>query len=80
MLPKDHLWPIDDFWNFHAGGGEFKYIHVYSDALTARYGKADTLDDYVKHNTDPAAQTQMVDNRGRVCGVMIHIVAVGHLA
>ena len=21
MLPKDHLWPIDDFWNFHAGGG-----------------------------------------------------------
>jgi exo-1,4-beta-D-glucosaminidase len=48
MLPNDHLWPIDDWWNFHAGGGEFKDIHVYSDALTARYGKADTLEDYVR--------------------------------
>ncbi len=46
MLPKEHLWPIDDWWNFHAGGGEFKDIHVYSDALTARYGKAETLEDY----------------------------------
>jgi exo-1,4-beta-D-glucosaminidase len=46
MLPKDHLWPIDDWWNFHAGGGEFKDIHVYTDALTARYGKAESLDDY----------------------------------
>jgi exo-1,4-beta-D-glucosaminidase len=46
MLPKDHLWPIDDWWNFHAGGGEFKDIHVYTEALTARYGKADTLEDY----------------------------------
>src|SRR5882762_5289746 len=46
MLPNDHLWPIDDWWNFHAGGGEFKDIHVYTDALTARYGKADTLEDY----------------------------------
>jgi exo-1,4-beta-D-glucosaminidase len=46
MLPKDHWWPIDDWWNFHAGGGEFKDIHVYTDALTARYGKADRLEDY----------------------------------
>ena len=46
MLPKEHWWPIDDWWNFHAGGGEFKDIHVYTDALTARYGKADTLEDY----------------------------------
>jgi exo-1,4-beta-D-glucosaminidase len=47
MLPKDHLWPIGDWWNFHAGGGEFKDIHVYTEALTNRYGKADTLEDYV---------------------------------
>ena len=47
MLPKDHLWPIDDWWNYHAGGGEFKDIHVYSEALQTRYGKADTLEDYV---------------------------------
>ena len=46
MLPNDHLWPIDEWWNFHAGGGEFKDLHVYTEALTARYGKADTLEDY----------------------------------
>jgi exo-1,4-beta-D-glucosaminidase len=47
MLPKDHLWPIDDAWNFHAGGGEFKNIQVYTDALNTRYGKADSLENYV---------------------------------
>ena len=46
MLPKDHLWPIDDWWNYHVGGGQFKDLHVYTDALTARYGTADTLEDY----------------------------------
>ena len=24
MVGKDHMWPIDDVWNYHAGGGEFK--------------------------------------------------------
>jgi exo-1,4-beta-D-glucosaminidase len=48
MLPKDHLWPIDDWWNFHAGGGEFKDIHVYTEALNTRYGKADRLEDYAR--------------------------------
>ena len=46
MLPKDHLWPIDDVWNFHAGGGVFKDVHVFSDALNARYGKSDNIQDF----------------------------------
>ena len=46
FLPKDHLWPIDDYWNYHAGGGAFKDIHVFSDALNARYGKAESVEDY----------------------------------
>jgi len=46
MLPKEHWWPIDDSWNFHAGGGEFKDIHVFTDALNARYGSANSLEDY----------------------------------
>ena len=46
MLPKEHLWPIDDWWNYHAGGGEFKDIHVFTDALNARYGNATGLEDY----------------------------------
>ncbi len=46
MLPKEHWWPIDDWWNYHAGGGEFKDIHVFTDALNARYGAANSLEDY----------------------------------
>jgi exo-1,4-beta-D-glucosaminidase len=47
MLPKDHLWPIDDYWNFHAGGGQFKNMNVYVNALNNRYGQADNLQDFV---------------------------------
>jgi exo-1,4-beta-D-glucosaminidase len=46
FLPKEHLWPIDDFWNYHAGGGSYKNIQVFTDALNARYGKADNVQDY----------------------------------
>jgi len=46
MVGKDHLWPIDDTWNYHAGGGVFKDIHVFSDALNARFGQATSADDY----------------------------------
>jgi len=46
MVGKDHLWPIDDVWNYHAGGGEFKTIKVFSDALENRYGKSDNVNDF----------------------------------
>ena len=46
MVGKDHLWPVDDVWNYHAGGGEFKTINVFSDALAKRYGKSDNVEDY----------------------------------
>ena len=46
MVGKDHLWPIDDVWNFHAGGGEFKTINVFSEALANRYGKSDNVEDF----------------------------------
>ncbi len=50
MIPKDHLWttegPLDEYWSFHAGGGSFKTIKVFTDALNARYGKADSAEDF----------------------------------
>jgi exo-1,4-beta-D-glucosaminidase len=46
MVGKDHLWPIDDTWNYHAGGGEFKTIKVFSDALAKRYGASESVDDF----------------------------------
>ncbi len=48
MLPKEHLWPIDEVWNFHAGGGQFKDLKIFTEALNERFGKATSLDDYVK--------------------------------
>ncbi len=46
MVGKDHVWPIDDVWNFHAGGGEFKTINVFAQALANRYGKSDNVEDF----------------------------------
>ena len=48
MLPPDHLWPIDEVWNFHAGGGQFKDIKLFTTALEARYGKATDVEDYAR--------------------------------
>ena len=57
MVGKDHLWPIDDVWNYHAGGGEFKTIQVFSTALANRYGKSDNAEDF-------AAKSQMQTYEG----------------
>jgi len=46
FLPADHLWPIDAFWDFHAGGGEFSNIKVFTEALNARLGPATSLEDF----------------------------------
>jgi exo-1,4-beta-D-glucosaminidase len=46
MLPPEHLWPIDSWWDYHAGGGAFQDIHVFTEALNARYGTAASLEDY----------------------------------
>jgi exo-1,4-beta-D-glucosaminidase len=46
MLPANHLWPIDDVWNFHAGGGRFTTLTTYTDALAARYGPPRSVEDF----------------------------------
>jgi exo-1,4-beta-D-glucosaminidase len=46
MVGKEHLWPIDEVWNFHAGGGNFKDIHIFSDALARRYGKSNSVEEF----------------------------------
>lgn len=48
MLGKDHLWPIDATWNYHAGGGVFGDINNFTNALNARYGTATRVDDYAE--------------------------------
>src|SRR6202165_5391544 len=46
FIPKDHLWPIDDVWNFHSGGERFTTVNVFTDGLNRRYGTATSLNDY----------------------------------
>src|SRR5213080_3403262 len=46
FIPKDHLWPIDDVWNYHAGGERFTTVNVFTEGLNRRYGQASSLDDY----------------------------------
>jgi exo-1,4-beta-D-glucosaminidase len=45
FIPEDKLWPINEFWNFHSGGGQFKNIDLFTHALEMRYGKAKDLAD-----------------------------------
>src|ERR1700739_1548756 len=57
FIPKEHLWPIDEYWNFHSGRDRFADVHVFTDALTKRYGAATSLDDYERK-----AQAMAYDN------------------
>ena len=57
FIPKEHLWPIDQYWNFHAGRGRFTTVDLFTDALTKRYGPATSLDDYERK-----AQAMSYDN------------------
>ena len=58
FIPKEHLWPIDDYWNWHAGGERFTTIDVFRDALEKRYGAATSLDDFERK-----AQAMTYDNQ-----------------
>jgi exo-1,4-beta-D-glucosaminidase len=46
FIPKEHLWPIDEVWNYHAGGERFTNVNIFTDGLSRRYGPATSLDDY----------------------------------
>jgi exo-1,4-beta-D-glucosaminidase len=59
MIPPDHLWPIDDMWNFHAGAGsDFKDVNHYNDAMKAIYGAPTGLDDYIRKSQAMAYDTE----------------------
>ncbi len=48
FIPPDHLWPVDDVWYDHAGGGEFRTIQVFQKALEARYGPSNDVEDFAE--------------------------------
>jgi len=46
MLPADHLWPIDEVWNYHAGRHEFAQMNRYLAAFSSRYGPPTSADEF----------------------------------
>ena len=48
FLPEDKLWPINEAWNYHCGGGPFKTIDVFTKALDARYGPSRDVAEYAR--------------------------------
>ena len=58
FIPKEHLWPIDEYWNFHAGLERFTNVNIFTEAVSKRYGMATSLDDYERK-----AQATAYDNQ-----------------
>lgn len=58
MLTEAHLWPPDEAWSLHCGGGVFKDLTIFNEALAARYGAPCDLDDYVAKAQLSAYETQ----------------------
>jgi exo-1,4-beta-D-glucosaminidase len=58
MFPPDKLWPINEVWDFHSGGGEFKNIKVFTNAIDKRYGP-------VKSAADLAWKSQAMTYEGQ---------------
>jgi exo-1,4-beta-D-glucosaminidase len=48
FIPSDQLWPPNATWSFHFGGGEFKDLKVFDDAMKSVYGEPKDLADYVR--------------------------------
>lgn len=56
FLPEKDQWPIDSTWDFHAGRGEFKDLHVFNEAMRATYGWPQSMEEYSR-----IAQTMAYD-------------------
>jgi exo-1,4-beta-D-glucosaminidase len=48
FLPADKLWPPNEVWDFHCGGGAFKDLRVFNAAMDARYGKPASVEEYAR--------------------------------
>jgi exo-1,4-beta-D-glucosaminidase len=48
MIPEDHFWPIDEYWNYHCGLNEFDTLDRYQEAINRRYGGARNVEEFVR--------------------------------
>jgi exo-1,4-beta-D-glucosaminidase len=56
FIPADELWPPNATWSFHYGGGKFKELAVFDDAMKSAYGPAKDVAEYLR-----IAQTMSYD-------------------
>jgi exo-1,4-beta-D-glucosaminidase len=47
MIPAENLWPIDEVWHFHCARNEFNTPDRYVEALSRRYGRADSVEEFL---------------------------------
>ena len=57
FIPADQLWPPNATWSYHFGGGEFKDLNVFDEAMKSVYGPPQNLADYIR-----IAQTMSYDS------------------
>jgi exo-1,4-beta-D-glucosaminidase len=48
MIPEEHLWPIDEVWEFHCGLNEFDNLDRYQQAIARRYGEPDSVEEFAR--------------------------------
>jgi exo-1,4-beta-D-glucosaminidase len=48
FLPADKLWPINEVWGYHCGGGPFRTLDVFTKAMDARYGPSADVAEYAR--------------------------------
>jgi exo-1,4-beta-D-glucosaminidase len=67
FIPADHLWPVDDYWNYHAGLERFTNIDKFVKGMEERYGKAASLEDFLRKSEamNYEAQRAMFEAYGR---------------
>ena len=67
FIPAAHLWPVDDYWNYHAGGERFTNIDKFVNGMDRRYGKPAGLEDFLRKSQamNYEAQRAMFEAYGR---------------
>lgn len=48
FIPADEMWPPDGTWSMHYGGGGFKALTVFNDAMNKSYAEPHSAADYVR--------------------------------
>ena len=48
MIQQEHLWPIDEFWDFHCGLNKFDTLDRCREAIHRRYGEARSVEEFTR--------------------------------